>query len=309
MVAIRLFALQALATFAKYVSLVPYVGDMWDIFTLLVLSILRFGSGNWVAENIEECNRPKKTLILYEFEGCPYCRRVREALSQLDLDCIIYPCPRETFRSRGYMNQSRFRPQAKQIGGKLQFPLLIDENNTNSSTNDGPLILYESDIIVEYLWKTYGAKASPTMGYSLGKKYEWLTFSLVGLARCLPQHGILRMPSAKPDKMLELWSFEGSPFCRRVREVLASLEIPYYLRNVGHNSLKRKEFRDRFGKMINKLRKTLNLIQVPLLVDPNTNLELLESSEIVKYLLDTYKTGEVKEESYLEYGVDDKKNN
>ena len=28
---------------------------------------------------------PKEPIILYEFEACPFCRRVREALSQLDL--------------------------------------------------------------------------------------------------------------------------------------------------------------------------------------------------------------------------------
>ena len=28
---------------------------------------------------------PKDPIILYEFEACPFCRRVREALSQLDL--------------------------------------------------------------------------------------------------------------------------------------------------------------------------------------------------------------------------------
>jgi hypothetical protein len=28
-------------------------------------------------------------------KGCPFCRKVREAICVLDLDVIIYPCPRE----------------------------------------------------------------------------------------------------------------------------------------------------------------------------------------------------------------------
>ena len=42
-------------------------------------------------------NRPQKLLELYEFEGCPFCRKVREAISVLDLDVTIYPCPKGTF--------------------------------------------------------------------------------------------------------------------------------------------------------------------------------------------------------------------
>ena len=39
-------------------------------------------------------SRPARPLELYDFEGCPYCRKVREALSMLDLDAIVYPCPK-----------------------------------------------------------------------------------------------------------------------------------------------------------------------------------------------------------------------
>jgi len=306
MVALRLVVMQGLATFGKYISTVPYINNIWDLLTLALAMVFRFGSGNWVANNIHACNRPKKTLILYEYEACPYCRRVRETLSHLDLDCIIYPCPRETLKSRGYVNKSRYRPEVQQIGGKLQFPLLVDENQTN---DNGPLILYESDAIVDYLWKTYGSNASPTPTYAIGKKYEWLTFSWGGFVRSMPQHGVLRMPSKKPEKMLELWSFEPSPYCKRVREVLSSLEIPYHLRNAARGSAKRKEFRERFGRKLSKIRTSLNFIQVPLLVDPNTGVEMLESADIVKYLLKTYKTGDIIEESWLDYGVNEKKTN
>lgn len=35
--------------------------------------------------------QPAKPLKLYEFEGSPFCRRVREAITLLNLDVEIYP--------------------------------------------------------------------------------------------------------------------------------------------------------------------------------------------------------------------------
>jgi len=71
-----------------------------------------------------------------------------------------------------------------------------------------------------------------------------------------------------PDKPLELWSFEASPFCRIVREALSSLEMPYVLHNVGKRSPKRKAFIERSGKMM-----------VPFLADPNTGREMFEGRQ------------------------------
>ena len=34
------------------------------------------------------------SLELYEFESCPFCRKVRDALTELDLEAMIYPCPK-----------------------------------------------------------------------------------------------------------------------------------------------------------------------------------------------------------------------
>ena len=54
-------------------------------------------------------SRPERLLELYEFEACPYCRKVREALSVLDLGALIHPCPK---------GGPRFRPEAARRGGK-----------------------------------------------------------------------------------------------------------------------------------------------------------------------------------------------
>ena len=67
-------------------------------------------------------------IILYEYEACPFCRKVREALSELDLDYICNPCPRETIKKYGHSDQSRFRPVVGKLGGKMVFPFLVDNN-------------------------------------------------------------------------------------------------------------------------------------------------------------------------------------
>ena len=89
-------------------------------------------------------SQPKLPLELYEMENCPYCRVVREALSALDLDALIYPCPK-----RG----ERFRPKVVELGGKALFPFLVDPNTDTR--------MYESAEIVGYLYRTYGGRRPP----------------------------------------------------------------------------------------------------------------------------------------------------
>jgi hypothetical protein len=57
---------------------------------------------------------PKKPLEFFEAEYCPFCRHVREALTELDLDAMIYPVPK-----RG----KRFRQRLVRLGGRRRFLL------------------------------------------------------------------------------------------------------------------------------------------------------------------------------------------
>lgn len=43
--------------------------------------------------NTWDRKQPRKPVEIYEFEGCPFCRKVREAVNILDLDVVFYPCP------------------------------------------------------------------------------------------------------------------------------------------------------------------------------------------------------------------------
>jgi len=225
----------------------------YDLATSYFASVARLGTGMEVAG---VGARPERLLELFEFESCPFCRKVREALSILDLDAIVYPCPQDG---------PRFRPEAVRRGGKSQFPYLVDPNTGRE--------LYESDVIVGYLFATYGDSNVPWM-LSLPVVTD-LTSGLASAARMTA--GRRYRAANAPEKPLELWSFEASPYCRLVRERLCELEIPYVLHNVAKGSPKRTAFVERSGKMM-----------VPYLADPNTGREMFESAGIVDYLEATY---------------------
>jgi len=204
--------------------------------------------------------RPVQPLALYEFEGCPYCRKVREALSVLDLDAIVYPCPK---------GGRTFRPEVERRGGKQQFPYLVDPNEG--------VALYESDAIVRHLFEHYGHGGVP-LSMNLGPIGD--AGAMLASALRLGA-GVHLQPGRRPERLLELYSFEASPFCRLVRETLTQLELPYLLHNVAMGSAKRAAFVALSGKMM-----------VPYLVDPNTGTAMFESADITAYLERTYGASE-----------------
>jgi glutaredoxin len=83
-----------------------------NIATSLLATMVRATNG---IQSTPAAVKPKKMLQLYDIENCPYCRLVREALTELDLDVEIYPCPKAG---------ERFRPELVERGGKAQFPYL-----------------------------------------------------------------------------------------------------------------------------------------------------------------------------------------
>src|SRR5215472_5010671 len=200
--------------------------------------------------------RPERPLELWEFEGCPYCRKVREALSILDLAVQVWPCPK---------GGPRYRVELERKAGKAQFPYLADPNTGKA--------IYESDDIVRYLFKAYGGGQVPWL-LAAGVLGD-ASSTLASVFR--PSVGIRYRPANPPARPLELWSFEASPFCRIVREALCTLELPYLLHNVAKGSPGREAFVARSGKMM-----------VPWLSDPNTGTQLFESADIVTYLEQTY---------------------
>ena len=248
---------------------------MFELSSNLVTSSLAQWRGTRVRSNREHTGQ---LLHLYDMEGCPFCRLVREALTELNLNAVIYPCPK---------GGSRFRNRALELGGKARFPLLVDPNRQE--------MLYESAAIVDYLQRHYGGDAKPVLRGRIG---------LFGKARSFAASasrlgkGLYAKPAKRPERMLELYSFEASPFSRPVRELLCELEIPYVIRNCGKSSAKDfllPQLRDRLPmkyEPVSANRRSLleetGRVAVPFLVDPNTGARLFESSAIRAYLIHQY---------------------
>ncbi len=231
--------------------------------------------------------QPEKAIQLYDMEGCPFCRRVREVLTMLNLDFEVYPCPK---------NGTRFRPVAeeiiKSIGGSVSFPLMVDQNTGEK--------LQESQAIIDYLFKNYGKSGkTPAKWKNLSK--QPIAGTLVSGARLM--RGLnadsTNSNKAAPAKLLHLWSFEASPYTRLVRERLCELELPYVLHNVAKErwqDMGPAVFRAKpgpyvplaGGKREKELSNMQGRLQVPYLVDDNTGVQMFESKDIIQYLNRTY---------------------
>lgn len=263
---------------------VYFIGRPFSIFSALACGALRFMSGEFVAAGIDKCRRPSETLQLYEFEACPFCRKVREALNVLDLDALIKPCPKQREGAfMGSIEGSRFRGDVALPDGTTRFPVLKDGKNT----------IRGSEEIVDYLWREYGSDATAPLNYRLGRKADGFMplFMLPMLIRLRSSCGLYATPSRQPQKPLALYGYEPSPFVKVVREALCCLELPYLLISMPHGSVaKRQTFIEKFGGEMQQgaARRAAGVIQVPLLVDPNTGRSLFESAAIVRYLYDTY---------------------
>jgi len=244
-----------------------------DVLNSTLTSSLRFWRGTMARGSAK---RPARPLHLYEFEACPYCRLVREALTELDLDALIHPTPH---------GGRRFRPQVAELGGKQQFPYLVDPNSGES--------MYESADIIEYLYRRYGGRSAPAR---LLRPLEVSSSVLAGVPRL--RAGAQARPSKAPKRPLELFGFESSPYSRRVRELLCELEIPYLLRSTGKarwQDLGPPILRATVfpalpveGRTRTELLRRAGKVQVPYLVDPNTGNAMFESEAIRDYLSATY---------------------
>jgi len=77
-------------------------------------------------------------LELYQFEGCPYCSRVRTKLCDLGIDYIARVVPRD--RS--------LRDKLEEISGQRSVPVLVDQEHGQ--------IIPDSEMIINYLDRNYG---------------------------------------------------------------------------------------------------------------------------------------------------------
>ena len=245
-----------------------------DLLASVGASSIRAWRGTSASKTVAQ---PSKNLVLFDREACPECRFVREALTELNLNVMVVPCP--------VGGQS-----IKKLGeesGSSDLPRLFDPNTDEN--------ILGREHIIRYLYKEYrGSVMPPKLANTL---FNNLASKLASSVRL--NAGENYMPARAAQHPLTLYSFESSPYSRIVRERLSELELPYLLVNLGKQqwsdmgpaklrfSLKpyqplKNTKRDAFFKKHGN-------VQVPFLIDPNTGVELFESADIVKYLDRTYK--------------------
>jgi glutathione S-transferase len=76
-------------------------------------------------------------LELYQFEGCPYCSKVRSKLTDLGIDFIARQADKQD------------RSRVEEVSGQTNVPVLVDPNTDT--------VMPESDDIVDYLEEQYGS--------------------------------------------------------------------------------------------------------------------------------------------------------
>ena len=227
--------------------------------TSFTATIIRLGRGVFPRVTAERRHDPDLLLELYDFEACPYCRKVREVLSELDLD----------YRARPVAQGSARRAELVRRGGKMQAPYLVDPNTATE--------LYESDDIIRYLNATYGDGERAGWRLPVPTILDDVNSALASAVRLGRGSRCRRAGRRERFEPLNLFNMEGSPYCRKVRETLSELDLEYVVRNLPKGSPKRAELTRRGGKM-----------QVPYLVDPNTRREMYESDDIIAYLEGQY---------------------
>ena len=209
------------------------------------------------------CKRPAQPIKIYEYEPSPYCRKVREACSILDLPVTYLPCPGA---------RKGFAAELGALGGKMQVPYLVDPNQPATA-------MYESDDIINYLYEEYGP-GKEEVPWVLRGPFAFWTCAFASFARGMA--GSALDASARPDngqmEPIELWGYEASPFVKPVRETLCGLGLPHTVVNCARGSLNRDKLVAKTGRF-----------QVPFLSDPNTGAALFESDAIVAYLEEVYR--------------------
>eukprot|EP01031_Cornospumella_fuschlensis_P038684 gene38684-47029_t len=219
------------------------------------LNVLRDGSSL-----LASCARPASPPVIYEYEASPYCRKVREAVAMLDLTVEYRPCPGAR---QGWSDE-----QARVTGGRRTVPYL----------QDGDTGLFESDDIINYLFDKYG----PGRGYvpfMLKGDFAVRTCAYAAQLRKYAGSRLLRNARGDMSSMqpVVLWGYEASPFVKPVRETLSALGLRHVMVSCARGSSNRDALFALTGRF-----------QVPYLQDPNTGVQMFESSAIVKYLLDVY---------------------
>ncbi len=246
-----------------------------DLITSSLASSLRFWRGTW---GDKPAKQPHKQLVLFDREDSAECRLVREALTELNLDVTIYPCP---------AGGKRFAAERKKLASPTaKVPVLHDPNNGQT--------LVGAEVINTYLFTEFLDRRAPS-----ALRPTLMNLAGAGLASLVRGPlGMQARASHRPKQMLTLFSFESSPYSRPVRETLCALELPYHLINLGKLEwadmgpatmrFSTGPYKPKEGSKREAFLKEHGRVQVPFLIDPNHDVKMFESGEIIAYLEKTY---------------------
>ena len=198
---------------------------------------------------------PQEMLVVFAKMDGPG-RKVREALSVLDIDTVVYPSTR-SWEELGFDHR--------------RDEVTLRDPNTGVECAD-------ADDIVAYLFETYGG----------GAEIPWVMRRDNGVGEALLRMAIwLRGGSGTkyngekaggaeggtgPDPAdVEFWGYEASPFCGVAYEALIEAGIPHVLKTVARGSSKRNVLYEAEGHF-----------QAPYLVYGSVS--MFESAAIIKYI-------------------------
>lgn len=258
-----------------------------DTLTSGLVSIARLPYGVTVSENVinKDVSGDMPRLVqLYDIENSRECRLVRERITELDLvvEKVIPAAP----NSRVFVEES----YVYALPAGTTVPRLVVMEGSTEKVVEG------STRILSYLSDAYTVAPDSTETASSDDELEdakdQVIKALAGVGLYIStllrfRRGQLvvsaasatsTIPVPRPEKPLVLYSYEGNQFCRLVREVLMELDIVYELRSAGKQSPRREELAEITG----------GSSQCPYLIDPNTGVSMFESSDIIKYLYNTY---------------------
>ena len=239
-------------------------------------SYVAFDAINKQLSETGHANLPPLPLILYENESDADSKLVREACSMLSLVVTMYPMPVNGPRYRNKINPNDFidskSPSVSSNDSK--FPYFYDPNTS--------VKLAGSRLIIDYLFTKYGPPGQPVPDIlqqpTTGVNFPRLAASL-GVSVIVNNAGGTYIDSNLPSNVqpITLYAYEGSPFCKVVRETLCAYEIPHTIYYTPRGSVNRQRLYDQTKRF-----------QVPFIQDPNTGIDLFESEAIVEYIKKQY---------------------
>jgi anaphase-promoting complex subunit 7 len=253
------------------------VPNSLDTLTSGIASAFRFSRG----VTASPIKKEPRLMELYDVENDSACRAVRERITELDLSVQkVIPA---AANSRVFLDSS----YEYALPSNAEIPRLVAEDD-----NGGERVLEGASTIVAYLdeWTTKGGKNTQHNSSEMtGNDVFNALLGMGGLMANLFRlgRGVLVTEAAscdgvnvvpRPQQPLILYSYEGNQFCRLVREVLTELDIVYELRSAGKQSKRRDEVAKLSG----------GSTQSPFLIDPNTGVQIGQSSDIIQYLYRTY---------------------